>query len=80
MSSTEPRRAQPNVARARRALWVLISVAVLALGSLASALTRAPSALTGLTVAASGVLLLTATLLAARVIAALEQRRRREPA
>lgn len=67
-------------AKARRAFWVLIAIAVIAMGSLTSALARQPGALTGLTVAASGVVLLLASALACRVMVALEQRRRGESA
>lgn len=64
----------------RRAFWVLVAIAVLAMGSLASALARPPSAWTGLTVAASGVVLLLASALACRVMVALGQGRRRQSA
>jgi len=62
---------------ARRSFWLLVLVAALAAGALSSALGAAPSPLTGLRVAASGVVLLGALGLAARVMFALETARRR---
>lgn len=57
--------------------WILVAVAVLATGALSSALTATPSPLTGLRVAASGLILLGSLTLAARVMIALERARRR---
>lgn len=74
---TETRRAE---AKPRHAFWVLVAMAVLAMGALTSALARPPGAWTGLTVAASGVVLVLASALACRVMLALEQRRRGESA
>jgi len=64
---------------ARRSFWVLTLVAMAATGSLSAALAAAPSARTGLWVAASGVVLIAAVTLAARVMVALERARRRGP-
>lgn len=72
---TRPER-QQSAAHARRVFWVLVAIAVLAMGALSSALARQPGAWTGLSVAASGVVLLLASTLAFRVMVALEQRRR----
>lgn len=69
---------KPTGAKPRRAFCVLLAIAVLATGSLTSALSRQPGAWTGLTVAASGLVLLLASALACRVMVALEQRRRHE--
>ncbi len=76
MSASSRTVAKPAAAKARRAFWVLVTIAVLAMGSLTSALARPPGAWTGLTVAASGVVLLFAAALAGRVMAALACRRR----
>ena len=65
-----------KVQRARRTFWVLTAVAVLACGSLSAALTSSPGPLTGIRVAASGVVLLAAVGLATRVMLALERARR----
>lgn len=67
---------QQSAAHARRVFWVLVALAVLAMGALSSALARQPGAWTGLSVAASGLVLLLASTLAFRVMVALEQRRR----
>ena len=60
--------------QARRSFWLLLLVAVLAAGSLSSALEAAPGPLTGLRVAGSGVVLVAAVILAARVLALSERR------
>ena len=73
MSSSPPRSSR----RAVRSLWALVVVAVLASGALSAALTAPPSPVTGIRVAASGLLLLVSVLLAARVMFALEHARRR---
>lgn len=80
MSTPKRRQPRQSAAKPRRAFWALVSVAVLAMGSLANALARPPSPWTGLAVAASGVVLLLASALAARVMAALGHRRRHESA
>jgi hypothetical protein len=77
MSALNRTENKPAGAKGRRAFWVLVAITVLATGSLTSALARRPGAWTGLTVAASGVVLLLASALACRVMVALEQRRRR---
>jgi hypothetical protein len=69
---------RPAHAKARRMFWVLVAITVLAMGLLTSTLARPASVWTGLTVAASGVVLLLASALACRVMLALEQRRRPE--
>jgi hypothetical protein len=58
-------------ARARRTFWVLLTTTILATGSLTSALARPPGTWTGLTVAASGVVLALAATLTCRVMLAL---------
>jgi hypothetical protein len=63
--------------RAVRLLWILIGIAVLASGSLSAALTAGSAPLTGLRVAASGLVLVVSVVLAARVLFALERARRR---
>ncbi len=80
MSPRHRAETRPGPARPRRAFWVLLAIAVLAMGSLSSSLARPPGTWTGLTVAASGVVLLLASTLACRVMLALERRRRRESA
>ena len=65
------------VRRARRSFWVLVTVAVLAAGSLSAAVTSASSPGTGLRVAGSGVLLILTISLAARVQTALVRADRR---
>lgn len=76
MSSIDRTQAKAAGAKARRVFWVLVAIAILAMGSLTSALTRPPGMWTGLTVAVSGVVLLLAAALACRVMAALACRRR----
>jgi len=61
---------------AHRSFWLLVAVAVLATGALSSALAAPPSPLTGLRVAASGLVLLGSLTFAARVMIALEHARR----
>jgi len=63
--------------RALRTFWILVAIAVLAAGWLNAALAAAASALTGLQVATSGLVLVSAVVLAARVLAAVERARRR---
>ena len=62
--------------RARRSFWVLALVAVTATGSLSAAMRAPASTGTGLRVALSGLVLITAVALAARVLIALERARR----
>ena len=63
--------------RALRTFWILVAIAVLAAGWLSTALAAGASTLTGLQVATSGLLLISAVVLAARVLAAVERARRR---
>ena len=63
--------------RARRSFWVLTLIAVAATGSMSAALAARPGALTGLRVAISGLVLLAAVTLAARIIVVLDRARRR---
>lgn len=74
---SRPRVHRPLPQRARRSFWFLVIVAALAAGALSSALTAASGPITGLRVAASGVVLLGSLTLAARVMFALESARRR---
>ena len=63
--------------RARRSFWVLILIAVAATGSMSAALAARPDALTGLRVAVSGLVLVAAVTLAARIMVVLDRARRR---
>jgi uncharacterized membrane-anchored protein len=63
--------------RARRAFWWLTLVAVAAAGSLSAAVAAPPNVTTGLRVAVSGLALVVALVLAARVFIADERARRR---
>ena len=63
--------------RAWRTFWVLTVVAILAAGSLSAALHAPNGAGTGLRVAGSGLLLVVATALAARILIVIERTRRR---
>lgn len=67
--------AQPK--RAKLWFWVLVLLGTLGTGALSSALAAPPGVLTGLSVAASGLVVLVAITLAARILAALERARRR---
>ncbi len=49
MSSIDRTQAKAAGAKARRVFWVLVAIAILAMGSLTSALTRPPGMWTGLT-------------------------------
>ena len=69
--------ARSSGSRAHRSFWFLLALAVLATGALSSAVAAAPSPLTGLRVAASGLLLLGSLSLAARVRIALDRNRRK---
>lgn len=62
---------------ASRSFWVLVGVAILATGALSSALMSGPSALTGIRVAASGLILLASLSLASRVMIAVVRAQRR---
>lgn len=68
---------RPPLRRARWSFWGLVGIAMLAAGSLSAALGTGPSPLTGLRVALSGIVLIGALALAARVMVALERARRR---
>lgn len=71
------------VARVRRRFWILVAVAVLAAGTLSSALTATPRPLMGLGVAVSGLVLIGSLAGAARIMTALkraQQRARKGPA
>lgn len=63
--------------RARRSFWVLTLIAVAATGSMSAALAARPGALTGLRVAVSGMVLVAAVTLAARIMVVLDRARRR---
>jgi hypothetical protein len=63
--------------RAARSLWLLVGVAVLASGSVSTALTAHSGPFTGVRVAASGLVLVASVALAARVLLAIERARRR---
>lgn len=63
--------------RAVRSLWALVLLAVLASGSLSSALTDRPAPLAGIRVAVSGLVLAACVALATRVMIALERSRRK---
>ena len=63
--------------KATRSFWILVGVAVLATGALSSALMSAPGPLTGIRVAASGLILLASLSLATRVMIAVVRAQRR---
>ena len=75
--SPQPRAGRSARRQAQRSFWLLVAVAVLVTGALSSALAAPPSPLTGLRVAASGLILLGSLTFAARVMIALERARRR---
>ena len=62
-----------SLRRARRSFWLLVVVAVLASGSLSSALTAAASPATDLRVVGSGLTMIVSVLLAARVYFAVDR-------
>ena len=66
---------RPHLARPYRVFWALVVVAVLASGSLSAALGAAEGPLTGLRVAASGLVLLAALAGAGRVLVATDPAR-----
>ena len=76
--SRPPRVAHLDHHSAQRSFWFLVVVAILATGSLSSALAAPPSPLTGLRVAVSGLVLLASLTLATRVMIAAERARRRD--
>ena len=63
--------------KANRSFWILVGIAILAVGALSSALMAAPGPLTGIRVAASGLILLASLSLATRVMIALVRAQRR---
>ena len=63
--------------RARRSFWLLLLAAVLAAGWLSRAIAADPGPFAGIQVAASGVVLVVALALAARVMVALDRAARR---
>lgn len=69
--STGVRPPSAALRRAQRTFWVLLAVAILAAGFLSSSLAAPAGPVTGVRVAASGVVALTALALAARVMLAL---------
>lgn len=73
----QPRAGRSARQQAHHSFWILVAVTVLATGALSSALAAAPSPLTGLRVAASGLILVGSLTFAARVMIALERARRR---
>ena len=69
----------PNIdpdRRARRWLWALLALAVLAMAALYTAIGARPGPATGLAVAASSLALIAMTIQSARIWLALEMRRR----
>lgn len=64
--------------RARRAFWMLLAAAVVAAGSLAGALAAAPAPVTGISTAASGIILAVSLSLAVRILT-FQDRARRTP-
>lgn len=68
--------ARSPLRRARWSFWILLGVAVLTAGSLSAGLGAQPSPLTGLRVAASGIILVGSLALAARVMVGLDRARR----
>lgn len=75
--SPQPQAGRSACRQAHRSFWLLVAVAVLATGALSSALAAPPSPLTGLRMAASGLILLGSLTCAARMMIALESARRR---
>src|SRR5512132_1285693 len=72
-----PRIPPDSTRRARHAFWALVGLGTLAAGSLSSSLEAPASPGSGLRVAASGLVLIAAVGLAARVLFALDRARRR---
>ncbi len=73
----QPSESGPSARRALWSFWILILVAIAAGGSLRAALTAESGALTGVRVALSGLVLLVALTLAARIVVFHERARRR---
>ena len=73
---TRPLAGRSSLHRARRAFLGLVGIAVVAMGSLSSALASEPGPMTGVRVALSGIALIAALALAARVVVAIERARR----
>lgn len=78
MAARSPQPGRSTRRRALNSFWILVAVTVLATGALSSALAAAPGPLTGLRLAASGLILLGSLTFATRVMIALE--RARQPA
>ena len=77
MTMPHPSRSGPSARRPLWLFWFLALVAIAAAGSLSAALAAAhPGALTGVRVALSGLVLLAAVTLAARVMVVHERARR----
>ena len=72
-----PSETAPSARRPVRSFWILTLVAIAAGGSLGAALAAHPGALTGAGVALSGLVLVVAVALAARVMVFHERARRR---
>ena len=63
--------------RARRSFWLLVGVAVLAVGGLSQAVSAQAGPLAAIGLATSALLLVVSLMLAARVMVAIERARRR---
>lgn len=72
----QPQAQPPTTRKAYRSFWLLVAVAVLATGSLGTALAASPSPLTGTRVAASGLVVIAALSLATRIMIAVERAHR----
>jgi hypothetical protein len=75
---SQPQSGPSTPQHVQRSFWLLVTVAVLATGSLSSALVAPPSPLIGLRVAISGLVLLFSLTLATRVMIALARVHRRD--
>ena len=73
---TRPLAGRSSLRHARRAFLGLVGIAVVAMGSLSSALASEPGPMTGVRVALSGIALIASLALAARVVIAIERARR----
>ena len=73
----KPSETAPSAHWALRSFWILTVVAIAAAGSLSAALAAPRGALTGVRVALSGLVLIAAVTLAARVMVVHERARRR---
>lgn len=67
----------PSSRRANRSFWLLLAVSILAAGAVGDALADDPSQVTGLRLAASGLLLVVSVALAARVLLSVDRARAR---